>query len=261
MTVGPDRRRAIVVASAAGVVVLLALVSLRLIGWPVVGIQSPPYRGETWFVAGLMLAAAILALVPRRWAPAALAVAGGCALQLVGTGMTARRRWLTSAGFGARADNMDALRTVAGLLSVVAAIAAVAVGAALFAVRHRGGHVAWWRVGIGAALAALAPYAMGWESGDRATQLGAHGLMYGPWGVTVAATALLAAPHRRIVDVALVACGVAMLLSEPMIPAPNPWAGVAVLVAAVLVAGVLDQRERVASSRNSAVSDVGGANA
>jgi hypothetical protein len=54
---------------------------------------------------------------------------------------------------------------------------------------------------------------------------------------------------------------VTVLLNEPMIPAPNPWARVVVLVVAVAVAGAVDQRERVASSRNSAVSDVGGASA
>jgi hypothetical protein len=258
---GHERRRALVVASVAGIVVLLALVSLRLLGWPVDGIQARPYRGETWFVAGLMLAAAALALAPRTFAPAALAVAGGCALQLVGTGITARRRWLTSAGFGTAADNLAALRTVAALLSVVTALAALAVTAALVTVRRRGPTLAWWRVGLGAAVAALAPYAMGWEEGDRATQLGGHGLMYGPWGVVLAGAALLPSHHRRIVDASLVASGVATLASGPMIPAPTAWLGVVVLVAAVVVAELLDQRARVASSRNSAVSGVGVANA
>lgn len=255
-------RRSVVLAGAAIIGLLLALVALRLVGWPIDGDQSSPYRGETWFVAGLMAASSGMALAVQRWARQLLALAAACAIQLVGTGIVAHRRWFTSVGFGSSypADNLADLRTVAVLLSVVAAIVTLGALAALWVTRDVG-TLAWWRIAIGAALALLAPLAMGWEASARTTQLGAHGLMYGAWGVGLAVAAVLPTPHRRVVDAALVACGAATLLSGPMIPAPRTWLGVAVLVIAVAVVELGDQRERVASSNSSAVSGVAGANA
>jgi hypothetical protein len=252
----------VVIAGAAVITLLLGLVALRLVGWPIASDQAPPYRGETWFVAALMATAAGVALVVRSWARLALAVASASALQLVGTGIVARRRWLTSVGFGSGypADNLAELRTVAILLSVVAAIATLGALTALWLTRDCG-RVAWWRIAVGGALAVLAPLSMGWEAASRTTQLGAHGLMYGAWGVGIALAALLAPNHRRAVDLALVACGIATLLSGPMIPAPRTWLGVAVLVIAVAVVELGDQRERVASNNSSAVSGVAGVNA
>lgn len=247
------------VASAGGVVVLMALVTLRLVGWPVDGQQSAPYRGETWFVTALLLGSGLAAVFVRRWSRPAITVAAVCALQLVGTGIVAHRRWFTSAGFGAVADNLDELRTIAALVSVVASIAAAAACATLWLTRESL-PLAWRRLVAGAAVAVLAPLAMGWETFSRTTQIGGHGLLYGTWGVGVALAALLAPNHRRAVDLALVACGVATLLSGPMIPAPRTWLGVVVLVIAVAVVGVGDQRDRVARSNSSAVSGVAEAN-
>lgn len=261
MSDATDRRARVALSGAAGVVVLLALAALRFVGWPIDGIQEPPYRGETWFVAGLMTAAAVAALVRPRLARPALAVAAACAIQLVGTGITARRRWFTSAGFGTAANNMDELRTVAALLTVVAALAAAICAGALVVTRHAGPAVFRWRLAIGAAVAVVAPLAMGWEPWNRTTQIGGHGLMYGPWGVAIALAALLPLRQRITVDAGVVACGIATVLGDPMIPAPRAWVGVAVLIIGAIAANASDHTVRVATSSSSAVSAVGEANA
>lgn len=260
MSDAADRRARVALSGAACVVVLLALAALRFVGWPIDGLTPRVYRAETWFAVGLMTAAAVGAAV-LPWKRAALAVAGVCALQLVGTGAVAHRRWRSLAGLTTSSYNLDDLRLIAILLALISALAAVIAASTVWLTRPVDRATGWARVAIGVVAAGAVPLAMGWEPGNRTTQVGAHGLMYGlPWGLAIAGAAILPRRERAAVSIALFAGATVTVLGKPMIAATRTAAGVAVLVVALALAAWSDQR-RDATSSSSAVSGVGGASA
>lgn len=226
--------------------------------------QSRVYGTETWWVLALLAVGAALIVVRPALRGVGAAIAAVAAVQLVGTGLVAHRRWMTSGGLLQPAANLGTLRLLASVLS---AVASLVVAAAVYVLRAeralappgRRRFVAPAVIG-GIAVAALVPLGMGWEPGNGTTQVGAHALMYGiPWGLAIAGSAALR-PRPRIAAIAAVLVSALTLLWwKPMIWAEREALGfVVVFVAVVLTTPIGRQQMAVARSSSSGRSDVGG---
>jgi hypothetical protein len=171
---------------------------------------------------GLALLVTSLPLVRR----AAAIVAFSAGAQLAGTGIVARRRWMTSAGFGGRAHNLAELRAMAVLLAVAGFVAAAACLIALWRsgaiARRPEARTVVVALAIGTIVALWIPFAMGYEPFNRRTQVGAHALMYSlPWAGVLALSGLLDRVTAAVAVLVVVVSAVPLTRGEVMIPAPN----------------------------------------
>lgn len=207
--------------------------------------QSRVYGLETWWAVALFVAAgAVAALAPLAWRRLAQVAAGTCGLVVAGTGAVAFRRWYTAGGFNTHAANETGLRMLAVLLTCcgVVAVGAVAIDLARSARRRDElGLDAALLLLLGAGVAVVVPFAMGWSRGAGATQVGAHGLMYGlPWGAAIAGSAFLTRPQRWVAAAAVAATAAPLLVTEALIPTQRTEVGAALAIAAAIAAVAID---------------------
>jgi hypothetical protein len=205
--------------------------------------QTNVYDWSTVLQLGMLAAAAVaLAVSAQPWVRRAAAVVGASAgAQLAGTGIVAHRRWITSAGFGAAANNHRELQA-----AVTLAVAGfVAVAACTLELWRDGGidrHPRWATVAIALAIAAIValwvPFAMGYEPSNRRTQVGAHALMYSlPWAGVLALGGLVDRALAAVAVSVVVISAVPVASNVLMIPAPHATAAasLATVAAAVLL--------------------------
>lgn len=261
MRVAPSERSNVVLVESGrrrpdGKLVVAAVVSLvaAVVGavcvfWPIDAlqlqassvVQPSVYEAETAWLLVILAGAAVVGLVRRPFIDVGVTVCFCAALGLVGTGVSAYRRWNTSKGFSVPAGNLSELRA---LSLVLAAVMTAAVLAAMFALRARFAATAHERtdtelahVAAAIAIAVTVPLAMGWEPDNRTTQLGAHLLMYGlPWAGAALIGSIGSERTRAAALATPIAAGAILFVTDPMIPAPRPWLGV---IAAAVVLGAL----------------------
>jgi hypothetical protein len=167
---------------------------------------------------------------------AGAAMVGVAGIGLAGTGVVAHRRWFTSAGWGASAENLPELQQLARALTVVGcACTLVALGSLVVDAYVRLRPLAFV---LAAVTAVVVPVAFGHQHTHFVTQGGAHAAMYGiPWAMAV----FLIVAGDRPAAIAAVSLGgvyvVALAVDAyPMIPMTARMHGVGSAVVALRVA-------------------------
>lgn len=206
--------------------------------------QRSLYDWSSWLQLGLLAAAGVAWLAaPRvrfvRRAAAVVTVA--TAAQLAGTGVVAWRRWTTSAGWATRASNTTTLRTLAVVLAAVGAVAVVVSVLSMWregTIKRRPRRLApVATLVVGAVVAVWLPFAMGYEPGNRLTQVGAHALMHSlPWAAMIVLVGWIDRITAYVGLGVVVLCAVPLLSETTMIPAPQAERGFTIVLFASLAA-------------------------
>ncbi|MCU1360913.1 MAG: hypothetical protein JWN99_2202 [Ilumatobacteraceae bacterium] len=209
--------------------------------------QQSVYDWSTWLQVGMLAVASVvcIAVKPARIGAAIVGISSGG--QLAGTGIVAHRRWFTSGGFGAHAANERMLRAAAlGLTAVGVAVVSVCLFV-IWSQRDRLPRTGPGLVAVTAVLAAgvavFVPAVMGYEAGNRRTEMGAHALMYSlPWAFVVLLTAWLDRRAALVAGGAITVSALPLLAGTVMIPSARPEAAFVVALVAAAALLVLPNR-------------------